>query len=142
MDDKKKKNKNNSPLWIVFVVLYFFLKLLADGDGADPALVIILFAMLAVIAGVISYRKKAKSDGAGQAQARRAYQPDAQPKSARRQAESKTHSVSTARQTERYTPDNGNRYVAQLNGFLKNGIIDAKEYKTMLERYKKNGIVR
>ena len=46
--------------------------------------------------------------------------------------------ISFTHEKNAYTPDNGDKYIAQLNGFLKNGIIERSEYNYLLKKYRNN----
>ena len=46
--------------------------------------------------------------------------------------------ISFPHEKNAYTPDNGDKYIAQLNGFLKNGIIERSEYNYLLKKYRNN----
>ena len=139
MDDKKK-NKNKSPAWAIIVILYVAIKIMADADTMDASLIIIVLCLIAVIVGVTSMMKKAKAQRGEKPQSPRTSQPAARKEKPMRLRQQERAAFPQRR--ESYTPDNGDKYIAQLNGFLKNGIIDAKEYKFMLERYKRNGNIQ
>ena len=119
MDDKKK-NKNKSPAWAVVVLLLMLLRALDDGNMAVLPVIIIGLSIVAVIGIVMASTKKANARSGEKPlrlrQERAAFQP-------RREA---------------YTPDNGDKYIAQLNGFLKNGIIERSEYNYLLKKYRNN----
>lgn len=134
MDDKKKK-KNNSPAWVIVVLLLMFLRAMDDGDMTVLPIIIIGLSIVAVIWIIMASIKKSNTRGGEKPQYPLSSQPAVREKPRRPQQER----AGFPQRRETYTPDNGNRYIAQLNGFLKNGIIDAKEYKIMLERYKRNG---
>ena len=137
--DGKKKNKNKSPAWAVVVLLLMLLRALDDGNMAVLPVIIIGLSIVAVIGIVMASTKKANARSGEKPQSSRASRPAArEEKPLRRQQERPAFQP----RRESYTPDNGDKYIAQLNGFLKNGIIDAKEYKFMLERYKRNGNIQ
>lgn len=116
MDDKKK-NKNKSPAWAVVVLLLMLLRALDDGNMAVLPVIIIGLSIVAVIGIVMASTKKANARSGEKPLPPRASRPAAR---------------------EAYTPDNGDKYIAQLNGFLKNGIIERSEYNYLLKKYRNN----
>lgn len=141
MDDNKKKNK--SPVWAIIAIVYVFLKIAANSDSIElPAIFIGICAAAAIVGIIAGIRKNNMSAAQNEDKTMRVSRLADGEKSARQKTERSMQGMNLPRRRETYTPDNGDKYIAQLNGFLKNGIIDAKEYKTMLERYKRNGIVR
>lgn len=138
--DGKKKNKNKSPAWAVVVLLIMLFRALNDGNMAVMPVIIIGLSIVAVIGIVMASTKKANAGSGEKPQSPRTYQPAARKEKPMRLRQQERAAFPQRR--ESYTPDNGDKYIAQLNGFLKNGIIDAKEYKFMLERYKRNGNIQ
>lgn len=138
-----KKNKNKSPVWAIIVIVYVALKIIADGDQMNiPALIIGMTAAV-VIVGVLAYiRKKnltAKQNGERE---QTTVKVQARPATEARSADRNAITMNLTHEKKIVEPDNGDKYIAQLNGFLKNGLIDGKEYRLMLERYKKNGNIQ
>ena len=129
-NDRKKKKQN--PLGVIAAIVIVFLAEFADSADGIAALIFI-----AVIAGVaVLLVKKLKPKAAATAR-----ESTEQPRSEGRHIsfvpEIHLHSdgsecVNTLRGRE--------KYYAQLDSFLKNGIIDRDEYKFMRERYAKMDI--
>ena len=129
-NDRKKKKQN--PLGVIAAIVIVFLAEFADSADGIAALIFI-----AVIAGVaVLLVKKLKPKAAATAR-----ESTEQPRSEGRHIsfvpEIHLHSdgsecVNTLRGRE--------KYYAQLDSFLKNGIIDRSEYRFMRERYAKMDI--
>ena len=130
MDDKKK-NKNKSPAWAVVVLLLMLLRALNDGNMAVLPVIIIGLSIVAVIGIVMASTKKANARSGEKPQPPRASRPAAR-------EEKRQERAAFQPRREAYTPDNGDKYIAQLNGFLKNGIIERSEYNYLLKKYRNN----
>ena len=130
--NKDRKKKKQNPLGVIAAIVIVFLAEFADSADGIAALIFI-----AVIAGVaVLLVKKLKPKAAATAR-----ESTEQPRSEGRHIsfvpEIHLHSdgsecVNTLRGRE--------KYYAQLDSFLKNGIIDRDEYKFMRERYAKMDI--
>lgn len=130
MNNDRKKNKKYNPLGVIAAIVIVFLAEFAD---SAEGLGILIF--IAVIVGIaVLLVKKLKPKAAAQ-------ESTEQPRSEGRHIsfvpEIHLHSdgsecVNTLRGRE--------KYYAQLDSFLKNGIIDRDEYKFMRERYAKMDI--
>lgn len=139
MNDKKKKKK--SPFWTIAVLIYIVLSLVADGDGLDAPVLIVGLSIAAVIVGLISYVSKKnaaeKQEAEEKTWAERSA-PQPRPAVQRSSPEISEESARAPRKKEALIPDNGDKYIAQLNGFLKNGIIERSEYNYLLQKYRSN----
>ncbi len=134
MDDKKK-NKKKSPAWAVVVLLLMLLRALNDGNMAVLPVIIIGLSIVAVIGIVMASTKKANARSDEKPQP-----PRASRRAAREEKPLRLRQERAAFQPRREanTPDNGDKYIAQLNGFLKNGIIERSEYNYLLKKYRNN----
>ncbi len=133
MDDKKK-NKNKSPAWAVVVLLLMLLRALDDGNMAVLPVIIIGLSIVAVI-GIVMASKKANARSDEKPQPPRASRPAAREEKPLRLRQER---AAFQPRREANTPDNGDKYIAQLNGFLKNGIIERSEYNYLLKKYRNN----
>ena len=132
MNNDRRKNKKYNPLGVIAAIVIVFLAEFADSADGIAALIFI-----AVIVGIaVLLVKKLKPKAAATAR-----ESTEQPRSEGRHIsfvpEIHLHSdgsecVNTLRGRE--------KYYAQLDSFLKNGIIDRNEYKFMRERYAKMDI--
>lgn len=130
--NKDRKKKKQNPLGVIAAIVIIFLAEFADSADGIAALIFI-----AVIVGIaVLLVKKLKPKAAATAR-----ESTEQPRSEGRYIsfvpEIHLHSdgsecVNTLRGRE--------KYYAQLDSFLKNGIIDRDEYKFMRERYAKMDI--
>ena len=134
MNDKKKKNKNKSPAWAVVVLLLMLLRALDNGNMEVLPVIIIGLSIVAVIGIVMASTKKANARSDEKPQPPRASRPAVQ----RSSPEISEESARAPRKKEALIPDNGDKYIAQLNGFLKNGIIERSEYNYLLQKYRSN----
>ena len=131
MNKDRKKNKYN-PLGVIAAIVIVFLAEFAD--SAEGVGILIFIAVIVGIAVLLVKKLKPKA-------AATARESTEQPRSEGRHIsfvpEIHLHSdgsecVNTLRGRE--------KYYAQLDSFLKNGIIDRDEYKFMRERYAKMDI--
>lgn len=130
--NKDRKKKKQNPLGVIAAIVIVFLAEFADSTDGIAALIFI-----AVIVGIaVLLVKKLKPKAAATAR-----ESTEQPRSEGRHIsfvpEIHLHSdgsecVNTLRGRE--------KYYAQLDSFLKNGIIDRDEYNFMRERYAKMDI--
>ena len=134
MDDKKK-NKNKSPAWAVVVLLLMLLRALNDGNMAVLPVIIIGLSIVAVIGIVMASTKKANARSGEKPQPPRASRPAAREAKPLRLRQER---AAFQPRREAYTPDNGDKYIAQLNGFLKNGIIERSDYNYLLKKSRNN----
>ena len=126
---KDRKKDKQSPLGIIAAIVIIFLVEAADSAEGLAALIVI-----AVIAGaaVLLVRKLRPKAAAAAAVRESAEQPHSEGRHISFVPEIHLHSdgsecVNTLRGRE--------KYYAQLDSFLKNGIIDRDEYRFMRERY-------
>lgn len=121
--NKDKKNKKYNPLGVIAAIVIIFLAEFADSADGIAALIFI-----AVIVGIVVFLvRKLKPKTAAITE-----QPHSEGRHISFVPEIHLHSdgsecVNTLHGRE--------KYYAQLDSFLKNGIIDRNEYKFMRERY-------
>ena len=130
MNNDRKKNKKNNPLGVIAAIVIFFLAEFAD--SAEGLGVLIFIAVIVGIAVFLVRKLKPKATGTASTE-----QPHREGRHVSFVPEIHFHSdgsecVNTLRGRE--------KYYAQLDSFLKNGIIDRDEYKFMRERYAKMDI--
>ena len=130
--NKDRKKKKQNPLGVIAAIVIIFLAEFAD--SAEGVGILIFIAVIVGIAVLLVKKLKPKA-------AATARESTEQPRSEGRHIsfvpEIHLHSagsecVNTLRGRE--------KYYAQLDSFLKNGIIDRDEYKFMRERYAKMDI--
>lgn len=125
---KDRKKDKQSPLGIIAAIVIIFLVEAADSAEGLAALIVI-----AVIAGAaVLLVRKLRPKAAAAAARESAEQPHSEGRHISFVPEIHLHSdgsecVNTLRGRE--------KYYAQLDSFLKNGIIDRDEYRFMRERY-------
>ena len=130
--NKDRKKKKQNPLGVIAAIVIVFLAEFADSADGIAALIFI-----AVIVGIaVLLVKKLKPKAAATAR-ESTEQPRSEGRHIRFVPEIHLHSdgsecVNTLRGRE--------KYYAQLDSFLKNGIIDRDEYNFMRERYAKMDI--
>ena len=125
--NKDRKKKKQNPLGVIAAIVIVFLAEFAD--SADGVAALIFIAVIVGIAVLLVRRLKPKAETA-------ARESTEQPHSEGRHISfvpeihlpaDGSECVNTLRGRE--------KYYAQLDSFLKNGIIDRDEYKFMRERY-------
>ena len=125
-DDNKKKKP--TPYALILVVLAVLFNVAADAD----ALSIGIFAIFAAILAVVFAAKKLLGAKRGERSTA------ASAKTAAPQREAALHFDLSKERSEgkyaSYDHDTAHR-LEQLDSFLKNGIIDKKEYRLLKERY-------
>lgn len=131
MNKDRKKNKYN-PLGVIAAIVIVFLAEFAD--SADGVAALIFIAVIVGIAVLLVRKLKPKAAAAARESAE---QPHSEGRHISFVPEIHLHSdgsecVNTLRGRE--------KYYAQLDSFLKNGIIDRDEYRFMRERYAKMDI--
>ena len=137
MNDNKNKKKKGSPA--VFFIVAMIAMIMANVENSDAVPAIIIVGAVAVFIAVIGvFSKKAKQTAARKTSDRMdAYTP------AERKYSVSTPIKSSVKEDCDYGADNCEyshdeaRRVKQLNEFLKNGTIDKAEYKTLLDRYRR-----
>ena len=130
-DDNKKKKKP-TPYALILVVLAVLFNVAADADALSIGIFAIFAAIFAVGTAVVIIAKKllgAKSSERS---------TTAPGKTAAPQRETALHFDFSKERSEgkyaSYDHDTAHR-LEQLDSFLKNGIIDKKEYRLLKERY-------
>ncbi len=131
--DKQKRGKKNSPGTFLFYIGFILLFAILRSEGRVPPVILFAAAILIVAGLLVAVAKRQKSS----AEARTA----ARPEPAYRSAVSRPSPA--ARQTmrpeiwsEADSERDRQRRRMQLDTFLKNGIIDRKEYLAILERHR------
>ena len=132
MNKDKRKNKKYNPLGVIAAILIIFL--VEFTDSAEGFGVLIFIAVIVGIAVLLVNKLKPKASTSSAASTE---QPRSDGRHISFVPEIHLHSdgsecVNTLRGRE--------KYYAQLDSFLKNGIIDRNEYKLMRERYAKMDI--
>ncbi len=125
MNNDRKKKKKYNPLGVIAAIVIIFLAEFAD--SAEVVGVLIFIAVIVGIAVLLVRKLKPKATGTASTE-----QPHREGRHVSFVPEIHFHSdgsecVNTLRGRE--------KYYAQLDSFLKNGIIDRDEYKFMRERY-------
>ena len=136
--DGKKKNKLPGSLALVLIVLAFVLDIAGDSNSVSISISAIGGAALiiAVLIAVKRLRGEKKKD-----KTERASAPAASPSAAPQRETALHFDLSKERSEGKYAlydHDTAHR-LEQLDSFLKNGIIDKKEYRLLKERYLSGG---
>lgn len=130
-DDNKKKKKP-TPYVLILVVLAVLFNVAADADALSIGIFAIFAAIFAVGTAVVIIAKKLLGAKSGE---RSTAAPG---KTAAPQRETALHFDFSKERSEgkyaSYDHDTAHR-LEQLDSFLKNGIIDKKEYRLLKERY-------
>ena len=143
--NKKDKNKKDLSVWGTIAVVFALLSSFSDIIGDSAFVILVAIAVFIVIA--VALAKAAKKAGASAERGEFGYAN--RPADSAAQSASPKNSVVVApgrhvpkisftQEKNAYTPDNGDKYIAQLNGFLKNGIIERSEYNYLLKKYRNN----
>ena len=129
-DDNKKKKP--TPYALILVVLAVLFNVAADADALSIGIFAIFAAIFAVGTAVVIIAKKLLGAKSGERST------TAPGKAAAPQRETALHFDFSKERSEgkyaSYDHDTAHR-LEQLDSFLKNGIIDKKEYRLLKERY-------
>ena len=143
MNDNKKKQ---SPLGIVIALLLIGVSLARGLDDADDFLEILPFLLMALVFVVIfvaltaaakKMAQKQPPQGAGQKPSVELHRPFPEPQN-RRTPAIFAHKGETAAAEDAIHCAHSRgkeKYLEQIDGYLKNGIIDREEYKLLKKRY-------
>ena len=119
MNNDRRKNKKYNPLGVIAAIVIIFLAEFAD--SAEGLGILIFIAVIVGIAALLVNKLKPKAETAARESTDISFVPEIHLHS------DGSECVNTLRGRE--------KYYAQLDSFLKNGIIDRDEYKFMRERY-------
>lgn len=137
MNSDEKKNKKPTPYALILIVLVVLFNLAVGGDVLSNVIsiinIVILAAVAVVVAAAVVMAKKSLGAKTGEKTAPSAGKATAVP-----QREAALHFDFSKERSEgkyaAYDHDTAHR-LEQLDSFLKNGIIDKKEYRLLKERY-------
>lgn len=131
--DDKKKNKKPTPYALILVVLAVLFNIAADADALSIGIFAVFAVIFAVVTAAVIIAKKLLGAKSGEKTA-----PSAGKATAAPQRETALHFDLSKERSEgkyaAYDHDTAHR-LEQLDSFLKNGIIDKKEYRLLKERY-------
>ena len=129
--DGKKKNKKPKPYALILIALAVLFNIAADADSLSNGAFFVIVAILAVVTAAVFAAKKLLGAKSGE-------RSTADAKAAAPQREAALHFDMSKERSEgkyaAYDHDTAHR-LEQLDSFLKNGIIDKKEYRLLKERY-------
>lgn len=130
--DDNKKNKKPTPYALILVVLAVLFNVAADADSLSNGTFFLVVVMLALVTAAVVIVKKLLGAKSGERST------TATGKAAAPQRETALHFDLSKERSEGkyalYDHDTAHR-LEQLDSFLKNGIIDKKEYRLLKERY-------
>lgn len=133
MSSKNSKNpKKNVVPGIVVLAAVMIFNLIADASGDDAVAIIAAIACV-VVAVVVAVTMLAVKKAAGKGNAA----GTARPAHAARQAPRVPLSAEHEEAVRCAHVRGKQKYIEQLDSYLKNGIIDKAEYKVLRERYEK-----
>ena len=146
MNDRERQNSKKNPSGgkgiLALIVSIVLMNIISAGGGSviwfilAIALIIVIF-VIAVKAG----KKAAQKNSAGSAPVQWTRPDNDRRQNAPKSAERPVYTPQTVynenASAENFQRDRQRR-IAQLDGFLKNGIIDKEEYKVLLSRYERD----
>ena len=136
--NKKDKNKKDLSVWGTIAVVFALLSSFSDIMD-DSAFVILVAVAVFIVIAVALAKAAAERGGFGSNKPTGSVPQSAAPKNSVVVAPGRhVPKISFTHEKNAYTPDNGDKYIAQLNGFLKNGIIERSEYNYLLKKYRNN----
>ena len=143
--NKKDKNKKDLSVWGTIAVVFALLSSFSDIMDETAFVMLAVVAVFVIVAVV--FVKAIKKANATAESGRSGYANNPESSVTQRAAPKNSVVVAPGRHVPKisftheknaYTPDNGDKYIAQLNGFLKNGIIERSEYNYLLKKYRNN----
>lgn len=146
MNDRERQNNKKNPSGgkgILAVIGFIVLMNVISAGGGEAIVGIIAIALIvAVVVFAVKAGKKAAQKKSAEAAPVQWKRPDNDrrqnaPKPAERPVYTPQAVYSENASAENFQRDRQRR-IAQLDGFLKNGIIDKEEYKVLLSRYDRN----
>ena len=138
-----KTNKSGGGKGILIVAGFIILMNVISAGGGRAILFILAIALIAavVIIAVKAGKKAAQKNSAASAPARWSRPDNDRRQNAPKQPERPVYTPQAVynenASAENFQRDRQRR-IAQLDGFLKNGIIDKEEYKVLLSRYERD----
>ena len=130
--DDNKKNKKPTPYALILVILAVLFNVAADADSLSNGTFFLVVVILALVTAAVVIVKKLLGAKSGERST------TATGKAAAPQRETALHFDFSKERSEgkyaSYDHDTAHR-LEQLDSFLKNGIIDKKEYRLLKERY-------
>ena len=142
--NKKDKNKKDLSVWGTIAVVFALLSSFSDIMDETAFVMLAVVAVFVIVAVVfVKAIKKANATaergGFGSNKPTGSVPQSTAPKNSVVVAPGwHVPKISFTHEKNAYTPYNGDKYIAQLNGFLKNGIIERSEYNYLLKKYRNN----
>ncbi len=135
----KKKNRTLG-IFIEYIVILCFIITLARGNIDSPdTLMAILFLLISIVAMItINSKKNAGKTGKKAAEnQKKIYKKDQKQINMEKPLSFLQHEDESMKDnSEKTTVLSGkNKYIEQINGYLKNGLIEKEEYKILREKY-------
>ncbi|MGM9588392.1 MAG: hypothetical protein ACI3VA_13020 [Candidatus Limivicinus sp.] len=146
MNDRERQNSKKNPSGgkgILAVIGFIVLMNVISAGGGRAILFILAIALIAavVIIAVKAGKKAAQKNSAASAPVRWSRPDNDRRQNAPKQPERPVYTPQAVynenASAENFQRDRQRR-IAQLDGFLKNGIIDKEEYKVLLSRYERD----
>lgn len=144
MEKKDKKKNGLSGFGIIAIVLALMSSLADIMDGAAMGVIITAAVFIVVVLNVVKVLKKVNTAAKDKGLEYINKPADSVPQNTSPRTTVVTvpgrhvPKIQFTHEKNAYTPDNGDKYIAQLNGFLKNGIIERSEYNYLLKKYRNN----
>lgn len=129
MQRSDNNKKDNNARWHIFVLTALFVIIRSMKSGTEATAIAFIVLSLGIFALIFLGVKKKKGDAAAKKPAVRQHSDFAQPEA---------HCVVCENTGDDHFAHDREQRIKQLDEWLKNGIIDRKEYQVMKARYERD----
>ena len=146
MNDRERQNSKKNPSGgkgiLALIVSIVLMNIISAGGGSVIWFILAIALIVAImVIAVKAVKKPAQKNSAGSAPVQWTRPDNDRRQNAPKSAERPVYTPQTVynenASAENFQRDRQRR-IAQLDGFLKNGIIDKEEYKVLLSRYERD----
>lgn len=146
MNDRERQNSKKNPSGgkgiLALIVSIVLMNIISAGGGSVIWFILAIALIIAImVIAVKAVKKAAQKNSAGSAPVQWTRPDNDRRQNAPKSAERPVYTPQTVynenASAENFQRDRQRR-IAQLDGFLKNGIIDKEEYKVLLSRYERD----
>ena len=139
---RKKKKSGGGKGILVVIGSFVLMNVISEGGGSVIWFILAIALIIAIVVIAVKAATKAAQKNSAEAAPARWTRPDNDsrqnaPKPAERPVYTPQAGYNENAPAENFQRDRQRR-IAQLDDFLKNGIIDKEEYKVLLSRYERN----
>lgn len=141
--NRKKSSKGSIVIWVIILLVIMIYNIAGDRDLDDvlPALLVAAVTIVVVVDILVFKKRKTAKPGNQTKTAVELHRPFPQPTAAKTKPASPVFRHKDEAEAEEAITcahhTGKQKYLEQIEGFYKNGLIDRAEYKTLREKYEK-----